>query len=137
MIDEKALAHAFYKFDTCIHPGEVYSVNAHKYGRAIEKTIIAYLTALEAKGYVIEQGWIETSERLPEKPGIERYEHVRCLIMVRGCIEIGMWNCEHLVWDDDEGDDFRYNPKEPTHWRPLPEPPSTLSASDGEPGGKG
>lgn len=67
--------------------------------------------------------WIETKNRLPEKPGIEGYEYVRCLIYVAGSREIGMWNCEHLCWDDEHGDDFRYHPTQPTHWMPLPPPP--------------
>ena len=67
---------------------------------------------------------IETAKRLPGKPGLRSYEHVRCLIFVNGDWEIGMWNCEHLCWDDDEGDDFRYDPTVPTHWMPLPPPPA-------------
>lgn len=66
----------------------------------------------------------ETKNKLPEKPGLRSYEYVKCLIFVNGSWEIGMWNCEHLCWDDDECDDFRYHPHEPTHWSPLPPPPT-------------
>lgn len=66
---------------------------------------------------------IETRKELPKKPGKSNYEYVRCLIFVNGNWEIGMWNCEHLCWDDDYGDDFRYDPYKPTHWMPLPPPP--------------
>lgn len=72
--------------------------------------------------------WVPTTDRLPEKPGIDSYEHVRCLIVVNGEIEIGMWNCEHLCWDDDEGDDYRYDPYTPTRWMPLPAPPAAIRA---------
>ncbi|MDH7787701.1 hypothetical protein QBD01_003728 [Ochrobactrum sp. 19YEA23] len=70
------------------------------------------------------QGWISTGDRLPEKPGLSDYEYVECLIFVNGSVEIGHWNCEHLCWDDEDHDDFLYNPQGPTHWRPLPTLPS-------------
>lgn len=66
---------------------------------------------------------IETARELPKKPGLKNYEHVRCLIFVNGKWKIGMWNCEHLCWDDDDGDDFRYHPTEPTYWTHLPPNP--------------
>jgi hypothetical protein len=68
---------------------------------------------------------IETRTRLPAKPGVREYEHVRCLIFVDGEWDIGMWNCEHLCWDDREGDDFLYPPHKPTHWMQLPDRPET------------
>lgn len=49
--------------------------------------------------------------------------HVRCLIFIKGEWQIGMWNCEHLCWDDQHGDDFLYQPTEPTHWANLPDDP--------------
>jgi hypothetical protein len=62
----------------------------------------------------------KTSDALPEKPGLSSYEYVQCLIVVNGEWEIGNWNCEHLVWDDEECDDFKYEPTQPTHWAKLP-----------------
>ena len=67
--------------------------------------------------------WISTAERLPEKPGLKNYEHVYCLIFINGEIELRPWNCEHLCWDRSDGDDFEFQPKEPTHWMYLPEEP--------------
>lgn len=68
--------------------------------------------------------WIKTSERLPEKPGKASYEHVECLIVVNGLVKPGLWNCEHECWDDADGDDFLYDAFKPTHWQPLPSPPT-------------
>jgi len=69
------------------------------------------------------EGWIPTTERLPEKPGKSNYEYVECLIFYKGEILMRPWNCEHQVWDDEEHDDFFCVPTAPTHWRPLPSPP--------------
>ena len=67
--------------------------------------------------------WTKTTDRLPEKPGVGSYEHVECLIVIRGEVKFALWNCEHLCWDDNDGDDFLYHPTEPTHWMPRPAPP--------------
>jgi hypothetical protein len=65
--------------------------------------------------------WIKTTDRLPETPADpKKSDHVQCLIYIKGEIEIGMWNHWHLVWDDPSGDDFRYKPREPSHWQPMP-----------------
>lgn len=64
--------------------------------------------------------WSKTEEGLPQKPGLRDYEQIECLIYLpSGDLEISMWNCEHEVWDDAEGDDFRYDPLYPTHWLAL------------------
>jgi hypothetical protein len=68
-------------------------------------------------------GWIKTSERLPQKPGVADYEHVWCLIVHKGEVIMRPWNCEHGCWDQEDGDDFQFEATEPSHWMPLPEPP--------------
>ena len=64
--------------------------------------------------------WNKTADGLPQKPGKRDYEQIECMIMLpNGDLEISVWNCEHDVWDDAEGDDYRYDPAYPTHWIPL------------------
>ncbi len=64
--------------------------------------------------------WTLTTDALPEKPGKASYEHVWCIIrMKNGETLIRPWNCEHLVWDDEEGDDFQFDPTMPVAWMPL------------------
>lgn len=66
-------------------------------------------------------GWIQSKDKLhPDKPGIERYEQIPCLIVRKGEILIRLWNCEHLVWDTEDGDDYFCGAEEVTHWMPLP-----------------
>ena len=79
-------------------------------------TIKQAITALEA------MEWVETTDRLPEKPGLNSYEYVDCLILVDGEIKLRPWNCEHLVWDDEHYDDFAYEPTRPTHWKHITPP---------------
>lgn len=71
--------------------------------------------------------WISTKVRLPKKPGKYSYEHVDCLIrMEDGSVLRRPWNCEHEVWDDEDGDDFAFRPTEPAYWMAvadLPTPP--------------
>jgi hypothetical protein len=73
-------------------------------------------------------GWIKTSDRLPEKPGKERYEYVDCLIYYKGEVLKRPWNCEHLCWDDEQYDDFFAHPTGPTHWMLAPKAPTTARA---------
>lgn len=68
--------------------------------------------------------WIKTSDELPKKPGIRDYEYVDCLIYYQGEILARPWNCEHLCWDDEHGDDWFCDALAPTHWMPMPKPPS-------------
>jgi Protein of unknown function (DUF551) len=70
-----------------------------------------------------QDNWISTKDRLPEKPGKLSYEHVWCLVYYKGDVRILAWNCEHLCWDQEDGDDYQCDPTAPTHWQPLPEPP--------------
>ena len=60
---------------------------------------------------MIELSWHKYPE-LPKKPNIERYEQIPCLIVRkdRRYYEILQWNCEHLVWDGEDGDDFECKP---------------------------
>lgn len=80
---------------------------------------------VKMEGVPMEFRPIRTADALPEKPGKQSYEHVLCLIFVNGDWEVSQWNCEHLCWDDCLGDDFRYHPKQPSHWWPLPLTPET------------
>jgi len=69
--------------------------------------------------------WIATADKLhPDKPGITRYEQIPCFIVRNREILIRQWNCEHLVWDAEDGDDFYCEAKDVTHWMPLPEAPN-------------
>lgn len=69
--------------------------------------------------------WIPTADKLrPDKPGKRPYEQVPCLVVKNQEILIRLWNFEHLVWDDEDGDDFFCNAVDVTHWMPLPDLPS-------------
>ena len=63
--------------------------------------------------------WTKTEDGLPQKPGLKSYEQIDCLIYIKGSYEVAVWNCEHDCWDDSDGDDFRYHPREPLCWLPL------------------
>jgi len=70
--------------------------------------------------------WISVKEKQhPDKPDKESYEHVYCLVFVpRYGQMILAWNCEHLCWDSEDGDDVsRYN-EQVTYWMELPINPS-------------
>lgn len=71
--------------------------------------------------------WTKTGDALPKKPGKESYEYVWCIIrMPNGDTLIRPWNCEHLVWDDEECDDFQFEATKPIAWIPLDDlPPLT------------
>lgn len=66
--------------------------------------------------------WIPTTDKLhPEKPGKRPYEQVPCLIVRNREILSRQWNCQHLVWDTEDGDDFYCEADENvTHWMLLP-----------------
>lgn len=65
---------------------------------------------------------IESLTDLPKKPGLRSYEQIDCIIMHKGEMKFRVWNCEHGVWDDSEGDDFYCGPLEPTHYFVLMPP---------------
>jgi hypothetical protein len=65
--------------------------------------------------------WIPTTEKMhPDKPGKGRYEQVPCLVVRKGEILSRQWNCEHLVWDTEDGDDYFCGAEDVSHWMPLP-----------------
>jgi len=77
--------------------------------------------------------WIATTDKLhPDKPGLQRYEQIPCLIVRHREILLRQWNCEHLVWDGEDGDDFYCNAEDVTHWMPLPPMPSNTERSGAE-----
>lgn len=64
--------------------------------------------------------WHKTTDGLPKKPGLLPYEQIECMIWLpNGDIEVALWNCEHECWDDEHGDDYRYDPCHPTHYMPM------------------
>lgn len=76
-----------------------------------------------------ESCWVPTKERLPEKPGKQGYEHVDCLIVLNGEVLSRPWNCEHLVWDREDYDDFFCEATKPSHWMLKPNPPEIEGGS--------
>ncbi|MDC7221610.1 MAG: Lar family restriction alleviation protein [Spirochaetales bacterium] len=64
--------------------------------------------------------WISTAERLPDKD-------MACLIVYRRETYKAVWNDYHKCWDDHSGDDYWLDPEVPTHWRPIPKPPESLT----------
>lgn len=74
----------------------------------------------------MENEWHKTTDCLPEKPSKADYEQIDCLVIHKGEIKHLVWNCEHLVWDDETGDDFYCYPTESSHWRFYPEPPEGI-----------
>ena len=77
------------------------------------------------------QQWISVKDRLPEKPGKRGYEHVYCLVYAPGeGALVRPWNCEHLCWDDEDGDDYSCLNGHITHWMPLPDKPGSEPTSE-------
>ena len=73
--------------------------------------------------------WIATTDKPhPDKPGLRRYEQIPCLIVKNREILLRQWNCEHLVWDGEDGDDFYCKAEDVTHWMPLPGLPSSATS---------
>lgn len=76
--------------------------------------------------------WNEFPASKPKKPGKSRYEHVHCLVVVTKTTPKGVqwqeikhlaWNCEHEVWDGDDGDDISPDHNFVTHWMEFPRLP--------------
>lgn len=84
----------------------------------------------------VTDGWVQTSEKLhPDKPGVERYEQIPCLILRNGDIHLRVWNCEHLVWDDETGDDFYCEARDVTAWM-IVRPPAFKAVAAKREGGE-
>lgn len=66
--------------------------------------------------------WTPTTEKMhPDHPGVRMYEQVPCLIVRDRKILSRQWNCENLVWDTEDGDDFYCEADDNvTHWMLLP-----------------
>lgn len=50
--------------------------------------------------------WISPKDKLPQKTGTRNYEQIPCLVKRNGELQFLQWNCEHLCWDDESGDDY-------------------------------
>ena len=68
--------------------------------------------------------WIKTNERLPDREPNSRYSQVPCLVYYRREVSILVFNHEHMVWDDQSGDDYECDIGAVSHWMPLPSPPT-------------
>lgn len=66
---------------------------------------------------------------MPAKPGVERYEYVECLVLYKGRLLLRPWNCEHLVFDDEQHDDFFCDWSDVSAYRPLTEDRQLASAA--------
>lgn len=77
--------------------------------------------------------WIATTEKPhPDKPGYHDYEQVPCLIVKDREILLRQWNCEHLVWDTEDGDDFYCEAEDVAYWMVLPAlPPNAAEFTGG------
>ncbi len=68
-------------------------------------------------------GWIPVSERLPPPPASEWEDGVRVLAWSKGNGIDPAW----FYRDSEYGDRWSWDSTtQPTHWMPLPEPPSAL-----------
>lgn len=68
--------------------------------------------------------WIKITslDDLPKKQ-TNSYEQYDCLVFYKGEIKHLVWNCEHLVWDDADGDDYFCDALSPTHYMLFPDYP--------------
>jgi len=67
--------------------------------------------------------WVPTKVRLPDREPNARYSQVPCLVIRNGEVQILVFNHEHMVWDDADGDDFCCSIDGVSFWMPLPEIP--------------
>ncbi len=73
----------------------------------------------------IEIEWFLSSEKLhPDKPGLSSYEQIPCLVVHAKHGEKNLlWNCEHLCWDREDGDDHYCDPEHVVAWAITPNSP--------------
>ena len=69
----------------------------------------------------------EPEDEPEEEPEDELPEEGEWVIIYAGDdgIQTAVWNEHYQCWDDDEGDDVKYEKDVVTHWMSVPEPPST------------
>lgn len=79
--------------------------------------ILFYKAYLAGATEVLALQWKDPKEELPEDG-----EWVIILAGEDG-VQTAVWNRTHQCWDDDEGDDVKYEKDVVTLWMPIPEPP--------------
>jgi hypothetical protein len=68
--------------------------------------------------------WTKTTDKLPERDKNQKYSQVPCLVWYKGEVKILVFNHEHMVWDDESGDDYECSIEDVSHWMPFPERPN-------------
>ena len=71
------------------------------------------------------QGATEALASQWKDPKVELPEDGEWVIVLAGedGVQTAVWNEAHQCWDDDEGDDVKYEKDVVTLWMPIPEPP--------------
>lgn len=89
----------------------------------LDKAVDLFDTYDMAQAY--EDGATEALESQWKDPKVELPEDGEWVIIVAGedDIQTAVWNATHQCWDDDEGDDAKYEKDVVTMWMPIPEPP--------------
>lgn len=91
----------------------------------------AAIAAMPANTHSLPWIKITSADDLPKKPGKRAYEQIDCLVIIRGEVEHCVWNCEHLVWDDSSGDDYRHDAMTPSYYLAITLPPTPPEESNG------
>lgn len=78
--------------------------------------------AATAEGIPQSDGWVTIETRLPDREPNKSYSNPPCLVTLKGEVRILCFNHEHLVWDDETGDDFYCQIGDVIAWQPLPRP---------------
>lgn len=65
---------------------------------------------------------INSGRDLPKKPGLASYEQIDCIVVINNDLKHLVWNCEHEVWDDSDGDDFYCDAITPSHYMIIERP---------------